>query len=70
MMPMISVMSLTATTRPEVNISLSTWTSLVTRVISRPTGLRSKNAGESFCSREKICSRRVKMTRWPVRLVR
>ena len=34
-------------TTPEVNISFSASTSLVTRVISRPTGFRSKKASSS-----------------------
>ncbi len=39
---------------PEVNISFSASTSLVTRVTSLPTGLRSKNAGDIRCRWRKI----------------
>ncbi len=38
-------------TTPDVNRSFSTSTSLVTRVMRRPTGLRSKNRTSSRCRR-------------------
>ena len=56
-------------TTPEVNISFSTSTSLVTRVISRPTGFRSKNASSSLCNREKTSARMSSMTFCPIHVV-
>ena len=52
MMPMSVKTSPMIETTPEVKSSLSTSTSFVTRVINRPTGVLSKNEGESFCSLE------------------
>ena len=56
-------------TTPEEKSSFSVSTSDVTRVISRPTGLRSKKAMLSRWSRVKISIRRSYITRWPTSVV-
>ena len=52
-------------TTPEEKRSFSTSTSVVTRVTSRPTGLRSKKAISSRCKWRKICLRRSYITFCP-----
>ncbi len=56
-------------TTPLVNSSLIASTSLSTRVISRPTGLRSKNRASSDCRWANSVARRSWITRWPVSCV-
>ena len=56
-------------TTPEENSSFSVSTSEVTRVISRPTGLRSKYWTLSRCRWAKISIRRSYMTRCPMNVV-
>ena len=62
-------MSPSPATTPEVKSSFRVSTSDVTRVMSRPAGLRSKNETERRWRCEKICMRRSRMTLWPSRLV-
>ncbi len=72
MTPMMNIRVKTSpkiATTPEVNISFRTSTSLVSRVISRPTGLRSKKRTDRRCSWAKISVRRSYMTRWPIQVV-
>ena len=66
MMPTSMNTSPKIATTPEANSSLSTSTSVVTRVMSRPTGFRSKNRTSSFCSCPYTSMRRSNMMRWPV----
>ena len=56
-------------TTPEEKSSFSVSTSEVTRVISRPTGFRSKKEMLSRWRCSKICIRRSYMTRWPIQVV-
>ena len=65
-MPSSTKMSSKMETTPAVNISFSASTSLVTRVTSRPTGLRSKKAMCRPCRWRKICARRSNITFCPV----
>jgi len=57
-------------TRPEANISFSASMSLVIRVMSRPTGVRSKNAADSDSTWRWTSSRSAVMPRWPMSWVR
>ena len=57
-------------TTPEVNISFRTSTSLVSRVIRRPTGFRSKYASRRRCRCRKISCRRSSITFCPIHVVR
>ena len=65
-MPRSSITSPNTDTSPAVNSSLSASTSVVTRVTSRPIGLRSKNATGSRCRWPKISARRSAMIRCPI----
>ena len=62
--------SATTAKSPLVKASLTASTSLSTRVISRPTGVRSKKpaSSRSRCSNKR--ARRSWMTRWPVSAIR
>jgi hypothetical protein len=55
----------TMATNPEENISLRFCTSLVTRVMRRPTGLRWKKSVLRPMRWAKSCMRRSSMARWP-----
>ena len=55
---------------PLVNASLTASTSLRTRVIRRPTGVRSKKPASSFSRCVKSAARRSWITRWPVSAIR
>ncbi len=60
----------TRLTIPEANISFSDSTSLVSRVIRRPTGVRSKNDADSDRMWRWARVRRSFMPRWPITCVR
>ena len=62
--------SATTAKSPLVNASLTASTSLSTRVISRPTGVRSKNPASRRSRCAKSRARRSWMTRWPVSAIR
>ncbi len=57
-------------TIPDANISLSDSTSLVRRVISRPTGVRSKNDADSDITWRWTRTRRSFMPSWPITCVK
>ena len=60
----------TMATNPEENISLRFCTSLMTRVMSRPTGLRWKKWVLRFMRWENSCMRRSSMAIWPTQASR
>ena len=64
------IMSPSRLTRPEANISLSASMSLVIRVISRPTGVRSKKDADSDSTCSCTRTRKVFIPRWPMSCVR
>ena len=60
----------TRLTSPDANISFSASMSLVRRVISRPTGVRSKNDADSASTCRCSARRRSFIARWPTSCVR
>ncbi len=69
-MPIIVTTSPKIATTPEVSASLSASMSFVSRVISAPTGCRSKKRRPMRCKWLNSSMRRSCMARWPVRLRR
>ena len=59
-----------ALSAPEANISLMASTSLVTRVTSRPTGVRSKKPSLRVWRKRKTCARRSNIARAPASCIR
>ena len=69
-MPTRRTRSPTALSAPEANISLMASTSLVTRVTSRPTGVRSKKPSLRVCRKRKTWARRSAIARAPASCIR
>ena len=67
--PINRKMSPKIATTPCVTISVRASTSLVIRVISRPTGLRSKNDSERYCRWLNSRTLRSYIARWPIHVV-